>query len=321
MNDVYPEQQEPSPAQPPFDDPNADVILRSSDGVDFYTFKIILSLASPVFKTMFSLRLPRDAESISPSSPHVVTVTESSETLEHLLLYCFPRSSSSTPSFDSLDDGVAVAEAAAKYDMQGVLGHVKERLVASPFLETDPITFYGVSCRKGWKAEAQLAAARAVEVVEFGCMDHYVPELENITAGAYYRLLRYRLDCCVASKKLLENLTWLPKASGLEALLDPHHRSCVSGGGIKATGSRGQTTAIPPLWFCEYLKGTGEELFVQPRAYTVMDSDLYHAALLKASQGCQTCRSRGAQALTRFRNLCAAEVSKVAFKVKLEFKS
>jgi hypothetical protein len=39
----------------PFDRPDADVILRSQDNVDFHTFKILLSLSSPLFNTMFSM--------------------------------------------------------------------------------------------------------------------------------------------------------------------------------------------------------------------------------------------------------------------------
>ncbi|KAI6140206.1 hypothetical protein BKA82DRAFT_4517396 [Pisolithus tinctorius] len=39
----------------PFDDPNAEVILRSSDNLHFRVFKGNLALASPVFKDMFTL--------------------------------------------------------------------------------------------------------------------------------------------------------------------------------------------------------------------------------------------------------------------------
>lgn len=42
-------------ASPPFDDPEADIILRSSDNVDFHVYKFLLSLVSPVFKSMFAL--------------------------------------------------------------------------------------------------------------------------------------------------------------------------------------------------------------------------------------------------------------------------
>jgi BTB/POZ domain len=36
----------------------SDVILRSSDHVDFYVYKIVLSLVSPFFEDMFSLPQP-----------------------------------------------------------------------------------------------------------------------------------------------------------------------------------------------------------------------------------------------------------------------
>jgi len=42
-------------ANAPFDNPDADVIIRSSDNVDFRVFKLVLSLASPFFTVMFGL--------------------------------------------------------------------------------------------------------------------------------------------------------------------------------------------------------------------------------------------------------------------------
>ena len=39
-------------AAPPFDHPQADVILHSSDNIDFRVFKLFLSLASPVFEIL-----------------------------------------------------------------------------------------------------------------------------------------------------------------------------------------------------------------------------------------------------------------------------
>ena len=51
-------------ADAPFDHSLADVILRSSDKIDFRVFKLFLSLASPVFETMFSL--PQPTEGVNP---------------------------------------------------------------------------------------------------------------------------------------------------------------------------------------------------------------------------------------------------------------
>lgn len=45
-------------AEAPFNDTQADLILRSSDGVHFRVFKTVLSLASLTFADMFSIPLP-----------------------------------------------------------------------------------------------------------------------------------------------------------------------------------------------------------------------------------------------------------------------
>lgn len=42
----------------PFFAPDADVLLRSSDSVDFRSHQLLLKLSSPVFDTMFTLPGP-----------------------------------------------------------------------------------------------------------------------------------------------------------------------------------------------------------------------------------------------------------------------
>ncbi|KAI5988235.1 hypothetical protein F5J12DRAFT_786925 [Pisolithus orientalis] len=70
----------------PFDDPNAEVILRSSDNVHFRVFKGSLALASPVFKDMFTLG---------------ASVHETGTVLDMLLRLIYPLT---TPELDSVDD-------------------------------------------------------------------------------------------------------------------------------------------------------------------------------------------------------------------------
>jgi len=70
----------PSPAPSPFDRTNADVILHTSDDVEFRVHRIILSMASSFFDTMFSL-----PQSGSSSDLQSVDVTEDSRTMETLL--------------------------------------------------------------------------------------------------------------------------------------------------------------------------------------------------------------------------------------------
>ncbi|KAA1476550.1 hypothetical protein DENSPDRAFT_785206, partial [Dentipellis sp. KUC8613] len=78
---------------PPFDAANADVILRSSQSVDFRVRKANLSDASPFFETMFSLpqqgpsadgHRSRNGDDYVDGLP-VVQMQESTTTLQHLL--------------------------------------------------------------------------------------------------------------------------------------------------------------------------------------------------------------------------------------------
>lgn len=47
-----------------FNDTKADVILRSSDGIDFRMFKVLLSFASPFFEGMFDLPQPTNPSNL-----------------------------------------------------------------------------------------------------------------------------------------------------------------------------------------------------------------------------------------------------------------
>jgi hypothetical protein len=55
-------------AEAPFDDPEADLILLSSDEVFFYVVKKILTLALPIFADKFST-LPPPHNDVPPVAP------------------------------------------------------------------------------------------------------------------------------------------------------------------------------------------------------------------------------------------------------------
>ena len=82
-----------SDVYPPFDIPQDElnVVLCSSDEVYFHTLKPLLSMASPVFKDMFTLPQPASSDTsndIREGRP-VVRITESSATLQRLLSLCY----------------------------------------------------------------------------------------------------------------------------------------------------------------------------------------------------------------------------------------
>src|SRR6266511_2795615 len=80
-------------AGPPFNRQDADVVLRSADGVDFHAFKLHLSSASDVFNHMFSLPQPSEAaanEELADGLP-IVPIYDPSPVLKALLSYCDPN--------------------------------------------------------------------------------------------------------------------------------------------------------------------------------------------------------------------------------------
>jgi hypothetical protein len=68
--------------------PDANLIIRSSDFVDFRVHKPLLAMASPVFKDLQSLPQPSDSEFVD--GLHVVQLSEDSELLNSLLTVLYP---------------------------------------------------------------------------------------------------------------------------------------------------------------------------------------------------------------------------------------
>ncbi|KAJ8590284.1 hypothetical protein M405DRAFT_720727, partial [Rhizopogon salebrosus TDB-379] len=180
-------------AQAPFDNHDCDIILRSTDGVDFHVFKLILSLVSPVFKDMFTL--PQTDLQPDVSVP-VIPVAECSTTLRSLLLLCYPAA---TPTFSNIDDVKAVMEAARKYDMEAALSRAGD-LAMAQFLPTNSLQLYALSCRFGWQHHAQIAATRTLEIKDLGRPSSLFTGLRDITGFDYHRLLVYHYECGVAAQ-------------------------------------------------------------------------------------------------------------------------
>ena len=139
-------------AAPPFDDRTADLIIRTSDRVDFHVFKVILVEASPAFGAM-SAFTPSENVRGKPS----VKLAESSEVWDSILRILYPTDKMTTL---SLCDYLPLLEAARKYDMARVRQSVEERMSHPAVLNTDPLRIYALSCAYELPAVA-LAAARA----------------------------------------------------------------------------------------------------------------------------------------------------------------
>ncbi|PIL24646.1 hypothetical protein GSI_12530 [Ganoderma sinense ZZ0214-1] len=148
----------PTIARHPFNQPSADITLRSSDRVDFYVYGPILSQVSPVFADMFSLPQPSSVSRAAIADRPVVDVTEDSRALERLLRLCYPIRKEK---LEKLGDIVPVLHAAMKYDMEWPIYLLTTDL--QEIVPRSPLKVWAVACRCGLEDLAQDAAAMIAE--------------------------------------------------------------------------------------------------------------------------------------------------------------
>ncbi|KAJ6531173.1 hypothetical protein B0H19DRAFT_855010, partial [Mycena capillaripes] len=186
-------------AQAPFN--SGDVILRSSDGVDFRVHRIVLSLASPVFASMFTLPQPGSEPDV-PSIP----MPESAITLDSMLRFWYPGAEPApAKTFDELKDVLEIL--ISKYDVQSV-AHTAQAYLQK-YRETHPVAVYSIACNYGWEDLARDAAWDSLKL-PLRVFDYDAPsELNNITGRAYHRLLQYHHLCGVAAKGATSVLRWV----------------------------------------------------------------------------------------------------------------
>ncbi|KIP11914.1 hypothetical protein PHLGIDRAFT_33182 [Phlebiopsis gigantea 11061_1 CR5-6] len=147
----------PSLAAYPFNVPRTDVVFTTADGVEFRLFKNVLSIASPFFADMFSLAQP-EAQAAVPSTElgntASIHITESSQTFDSLLRFCYPVAD---PVVTSLRELELILDAARKYQMEEATNLANRML--RQFVDEDPLRTFALACRFGAEAESRLAAA------------------------------------------------------------------------------------------------------------------------------------------------------------------
>ena len=87
-DDPPPQTNSTVPPVEPFDVPDANLIIRSSDKVDFRVHKPVLAMASPFFEDLLSHSCPSDSEFVDGLP--VVELLEDSELLNCLISILYP---------------------------------------------------------------------------------------------------------------------------------------------------------------------------------------------------------------------------------------
>ncbi|KAI9508194.1 hypothetical protein F5148DRAFT_1198861 [Russula earlei] len=187
-------------AQAPFDDARADLILQSSDGVHFRVFKVILSLASPIFADMFRIPSPTDASLNHGDEGPVVRLSECSGDLDFSLRHLYPIR---TPNAVPLRNVGVLAEFARKYRINALTKHITRYLADN--IEFDPVGVYAIAVTYEFK-DIWAKAARTCLDLPFSRLQS--PLLHYIAVEFHVELLRYHAACGEAASGAASERNW-----------------------------------------------------------------------------------------------------------------
>ncbi|TRM57909.1 hypothetical protein BD626DRAFT_204951 [Schizophyllum amplum] len=290
-------------ATAPFDDEAADVVLRSSDGVDFRVYKVLLSLVSSFFRDM--LALPHVGQRASDAGDHadcggrpIIDVEEDANGVEKLLRWCDPRCT--PPTLESWEDVQSTTQLSIKYDAPTIYRRVSECLRHSSFVHQYPIQVYVVAVRAN---NIQLARAAAREASCLGIATWAAcSELAYIPASEFQRLLRYHLARSARAVEIVEK--WAK--SGAWAPRFWIHNGHSSVGGVHLC--RGE-------WWREYIQKMRAHVEKYPKGSAVQEPGFLLVSSSHDNWWCPNCDGRAEAHTARFIIDLAKELDKELDKV------
>ena len=142
--------------------PDADVILRArpqdapgtgSRSKDFHVHKLILSIASTVFRDIFS-HPERPQPAKGQADLPIVEIQESPVIVEIFLLLIYPIE---PLTIQRLDLVKPVFQLASVYAVSIVHTKLRQILVSPSFLKDDPVKVYAIACHMNFRKEMELA--------------------------------------------------------------------------------------------------------------------------------------------------------------------
>lgn len=199
----------------PFNSPDADIIIRSSDGRDFRVHRLILGLASVTFKDMFAAQpqpaLPDASVAVSDDFKDgipVVRLTESSDTLRIFFKLLYPGD---PPKISGRAVTVAIVKAMDKYMVEDYPKTITSALLA--LSDEAPHVVLAFAFRHNVALQVREAAAHSTLKLPAVIRSNPFPddELELLTIKQYHEILVYHQRCTAVASMALDTLKWATK--------------------------------------------------------------------------------------------------------------
>jgi hypothetical protein len=294
---------------PPFDDPEADVIIRSSNNIDFYVSKYLLSFSSSVFKDMFHVAQGPPEDEELKDGLQVIPTSDGSDTWRILFRFIYPCGAAGRPRLFSLNEFSKAIEGSRKYGITGAEKMIVAELITH-LLKLNPMRVFALACQYGLESEARVAAK---ETLHIPFLDRpYFVELEDMTASHYHRLQEFHRRCGAVASDVATNTEWIRPSS---FLFEPHD---ICGEEYREVTLSDDSEYPVAVWWDDYMRSAATALEDRPVGATVLGSGLIGNALRNASR-CPDCAPRAYNRLRVFGEKFAAEVDRVVAKVRRFF--
>jgi hypothetical protein len=170
--------------------PDADIIVRSSDQVNFRVHKSLLAMSSPFFEDLLSLPQPPDDE-IVDGLP-VVQLSEDASLLNCLVSLLYPIPPVRPSSYEKV---FALLVACQKYDMVSIQSYIRSEIRLGTFpapVEAEAFSAYALASSMGLVLEAENAARLTLgQLLTFESLGE---GLRLFKGRALRELVRFRAD-------------------------------------------------------------------------------------------------------------------------------
>ena len=167
-----------------FNVPDGDIILRALSPLthrDFRVHKLILSLASPVFRDMFGIPQPRANE--LNADIEIIEMTDPPRALDLVLRLIYPFPPPTVDSLDLLVEGLVITD---KYNIEGARARLREPL--NRFIGEAPLRVYAIASRFGFNEEAEAASSLTTSIFLPAHTD-LPDDLKYVPAPTYHKLI------------------------------------------------------------------------------------------------------------------------------------
>ena len=170
--------------------PDANIIVRSSDQVNFRVHKSVLAVSSPFFKDLLSLPQPPDGE-IVDGLP-VITFPENASVLNCLISLLYPVTPVIPDSYQMVFALLAVCQ---KYEMEKVQANIRSAIKDGTFpapVGAEGFSAYGIASGMGLVPEMEDAARLTLD--EPMTFEYLGEGLRSFKGRALCDLIRYRFE-------------------------------------------------------------------------------------------------------------------------------